>query len=29
MKGVGHFPPTEAPERINPLIEEFLAELPA
>lgn len=27
MKGVGHFPPTEAPERINPLIEEFLAEL--
>ena len=29
LKGVGHFPPTEAPERINPLIEEFLAELPA
>ena len=27
LAGVGHFPPTEAPERINPLIEEFVAAL--
>lgn len=25
LEGAGHFPPTEAPERINALIEEFLA----
>ena len=27
MKGVGHFPPTEDPKRINALIEEFVAAL--
>ena len=27
LEGAGHFPPTEAPERINALIEEFVAEL--
>ena len=27
LEGAGHFPPTEAPERINALIEEFLAEI--
>lgn len=28
LSGVGHFPPTEDPARINPLIEEFVASLP-
>ena len=27
LSGVGHFPPTEDPARINPLIEEFVASL--
>jgi pimeloyl-ACP methyl ester carboxylesterase len=27
MEGAGHFPPTEAPERVNALIEEFVAGL--
>jgi pimeloyl-ACP methyl ester carboxylesterase len=27
LEGAGHFPPTEAPEAVNALIEEFLAEL--
>lgn len=27
LEKAGHFPPTEAPERVNALIEEFLAEL--
>jgi pimeloyl-ACP methyl ester carboxylesterase len=27
LQGVGHFPPTESPERINELIEKFVAEL--
>lgn len=27
LEGAGHFPPTEAPEPVNALIEEFLAEL--
>jgi pimeloyl-ACP methyl ester carboxylesterase len=27
LPGVGHFPLTEAPERLNPVIEKFVAEL--
>jgi pimeloyl-ACP methyl ester carboxylesterase len=27
LPGVGHFPPTEFPDKINPLIEEFVAKL--
>ena len=27
LDGAGHFPPTEIPERVNALIEEFVAAL--
>jgi hypothetical protein len=27
LPGAGHFPPTEMPDRVNALIEEFLAAL--